>query len=54
MQAALQSDQFDPLDCVRTVENAYSAEGGLSILYGSLARYTAWATTASVGIVLKC
>jgi dihydroxy-acid dehydratase len=28
---------FDPLDCIRTVENAYSQEGGLVILYGNLA-----------------
>ncbi|MDD4267824.1 MAG: dihydroxy-acid dehydratase [Pirellulales bacterium] len=28
---------FDPADCVREVENAYSREGGLVILYGNLA-----------------
>ncbi len=28
---------FDPADCVREVENAYSREGGLAILYGNLA-----------------
>jgi dihydroxy-acid dehydratase len=28
---------FDPLDCIREVENAYSQEGGLIILYGNLA-----------------
>jgi len=28
---------FDPYDCVREVENAYSQEGGLIILYGNLA-----------------
>lgn len=28
---------FDPDDCVRTVERAYSREGGLSILYGNVA-----------------
>jgi dihydroxy-acid dehydratase len=28
---------FDPQDCIRTVENAYSPEGGLVILYGNLA-----------------
>jgi len=28
---------FDPYDCVREVENAYSQEGGLVILYGNLA-----------------
>ena len=28
---------FDPYDCIREVENAYSREGGLIILYGNLA-----------------
>jgi dihydroxy-acid dehydratase len=28
---------FDPYDCIRTVEHAYSQEGGLAILYGNLA-----------------
>ncbi len=28
---------FDPTDCIREVDNAYSAEGGLIILYGNLA-----------------
>jgi len=28
---------FDPADCIREVDNAYSAEGGLVILYGNLA-----------------
>ncbi len=28
---------FDPMDCIREVENAYSPEGGLAILYGNLA-----------------
>jgi dihydroxy-acid dehydratase len=28
---------FDPYDCIREVENAYSEEGGLVILYGNLA-----------------
>jgi dihydroxy-acid dehydratase len=28
---------FDPYDCVREVDNAFSAEGGLVILYGNLA-----------------
>ena len=28
---------FDPLDCVREVDKAYSEEGGLVILYGNLA-----------------
>ena len=28
---------FEPLDCIREVDNAYSQEGGLVILYGNLA-----------------
>jgi dihydroxy-acid dehydratase len=28
---------FDPMDCIREVDNAYSKEGGLVILYGNLA-----------------
>jgi dihydroxy-acid dehydratase len=28
---------FDPYDCIREVDNAYSAEGGLVVLYGNLA-----------------
>ncbi len=28
---------FDPTDCIREVDNAYSDEGGLAILYGNLA-----------------
>ncbi|MBN1477387.1 dihydroxy-acid dehydratase, partial [Candidatus Sumerlaeota bacterium] len=28
---------FDPFDVVRTVDNAYSQEGGLTILYGNIA-----------------
>jgi dihydroxy-acid dehydratase len=28
---------FDPLDCIREVQNAYSQEGGLVIVYGNLA-----------------
>jgi len=28
---------FDPADCIREMENAYSQEGGLVILYGNLA-----------------
>lgn len=29
--------QFDPFDCIRTQATAYSADGGLAILYGQLA-----------------
>lgn len=39
---------FDPYDCVRTVETAYSQEGGLSILYGNLAPQGAVIKTAGV------
>jgi len=28
---------FEPLDCIRTVENAYSKTGGLNVLYGNIA-----------------
>ncbi|MGQ9606437.1 MAG: dihydroxy-acid dehydratase [Thermogutta sp.] len=39
---------FDPYDCVREVENAYSPEGGLAILYGNLAPKGAVVKTAGV------
>jgi dihydroxy-acid dehydratase len=39
---------FDPYDCIRTVENAYSQEGGLAILYGNLAPDGAAIKTAGV------
>ncbi len=39
---------FDPADCVREVENAYSAEGGLVILYGNLAPQGAVVKAAGV------
>ncbi len=39
---------FDPYDCVREVENAYSSEGGLAILYGKLAPRGAVVKTAGV------
>ncbi len=44
----MDSDQFDPLDCIRTVEAAYSVEGGLSVLYGNLAEDGAVVKTAGV------
>jgi dihydroxy-acid dehydratase len=40
--------EFDPYDVIRTVENAYSQEGGLSVLYGSLAPDGAVVKTAGV------
>ena len=39
---------FDPYDCVREVENAYSQEGGLTILYGNLAPKGAVVKSAGV------
>jgi dihydroxy-acid dehydratase len=42
------ADGFDPFDVIRTVENAYSPEGGLTILYGNLAPDGAVVKTAGV------
>jgi len=39
---------FDSYDCVREVENAYSQEGGLTILYGNLAPKGAVVKSAGV------
>jgi len=39
---------FDPADCIREVDNAYSDEGGLAILYGNLAPRGAVVKTAGV------
>jgi dihydroxy-acid dehydratase len=39
---------FDPLECIRTVANAYSREGGLAILRGNLAPEGAVVKTAGV------
>jgi dihydroxy-acid dehydratase len=39
---------FDPKHCIREVESAYSAEGGLTILYGNLAPEGAVVKTAGV------
>jgi len=44
----LNEEKFDPFDCIRTVEKAYSQEGGLSILYGNLAEGGAVVKTAGV------
>jgi dihydroxy-acid dehydratase len=41
-------DGFDPFDVIRTVENAYSATGGLSMLTGNLAPKGAVVKTAGV------
>jgi len=39
---------FDPLDCIRTCGNAYSQQGGLTILYGNIAEHGAVVKTAGV------
>jgi dihydroxy-acid dehydratase len=39
---------FDPADCIRSVENAYSQDGGLAILYGNLAPLGCVIKTAGV------
>ncbi len=44
----LERGEFDPWDCIRTVERAYSPEGGLSVLYGNLAEAGAVVKTAGV------
>lgn len=41
-------NSFDVYDCIRTVENAYSQQGGLSILYGNLATDGSVVKTAGV------
>jgi len=41
-------DGFDPFDVIRTIENAYSATGGLSMLSGNLAPKGAVVKTAGV------
>jgi dihydroxy-acid dehydratase len=39
---------FDPYDCIREVENAYTQEGGLAMLFGNLAPRGAVVKTAGV------
>jgi len=46
--AALEDNTFNPHDCIRKVETAYSQEGGLSILYGNLATEGSVVKTAGV------
>jgi len=46
--ATIEEKTFDPEDCIRTVAKAYSAEGGLSILYGNLAEEGSVVKTAGV------
>jgi dihydroxy-acid dehydratase len=45
--------QFDASDCIRTKETAYSAEGGLAILYGQLAPDGSVVKTAGISQVFK-
>jgi len=44
----IQASTFDPFDCVRTVANAYSPQGGLYILYGNIAPAGSVVKTAGV------
>jgi dihydroxy-acid dehydratase len=44
----IENKTFLPMDCIRTVEDAYSNEGGLSILYGNLAEEGSVVKTAGV------
>ncbi|NQU45184.1 dihydroxy-acid dehydratase, partial [bacterium] len=43
-----EDDDFDAMNCIRTCDNAYSQEGGLTILYGNLAQDGAVVKTAGV------
>jgi dihydroxy-acid dehydratase len=44
---------FDPQDCIRTKETAYSADGGLAILYGQLAPEGSVVKTAGISADFK-
>ncbi len=44
---------FDALDCIRTRETAYTADGGLAILYGSLAPEGSVVKTAGISEEFK-
>ena len=46
--SVLDDNTFDPADCIRTVETAYSDQGGLSVLYGNIAEEGAVVKTAGV------
>ncbi|HOA75552.1 MAG TPA: dihydroxy-acid dehydratase [Phycisphaerae bacterium] len=46
--AVIEENAFDPYDCIRTVEKAYTPEGGLSVLYGNIAQEGAIVKTAGV------
>jgi dihydroxy-acid dehydratase len=45
--------RFDPQQCIRTPENAYTKDGGLSILYGDLAPEGAVVKTAGISDAFK-
>ena len=45
--------RFDPQDCIRTRETAYTAEGGLAILYGQLAPEGSVVKTAGISDAFK-
>jgi dihydroxy-acid dehydratase len=45
--------RFDPLQCIRTPENAYTKDGGLAILYGSLAPEGSVVKTAGISDAFK-
>jgi dihydroxy-acid dehydratase len=45
--------RFDPADCIRTPATAYSADGGLSILYGQLAPEGSVVKTAGISAGFK-
>jgi dihydroxy-acid dehydratase len=45
--------RFDPLQCIRTPETAYTKDGGLSILYGDLAPEGSVVKTAGISDAFK-
>jgi dihydroxy-acid dehydratase len=45
--------RFDPKDCIRTPETAYTKDGGLSILYGQLAPEGSVVKTAGISAAFK-
>lgn len=46
--SVLEDNGFDPFDCIRTAESAYTPEGGLSVLYGNIAPEGGIVKTAGV------
>ena len=44
---------FDPFDCIRTAETAYTPDGGLAILYGQLAPAGSVVKTAGISDAFK-